>query len=106
MVKNFVKKVKKTLGRLKQTAFATVNALVIVYMLSPIPVYAGDYLAPINNFKNVALAVVGSLGGCVFVYGIVKFGESFQNGEFAALYTIGAGAIFVGGSILVGVITG
>lgn len=110
MVKNFVKKVKKTLGRLKQAAFATVHALVIAYMLSPIPVYAGDYLAPINNFKNVALAVVGSLGGCVLVYGIVKFGESFlkkdQNGEFAALYTIGAGAIFLGGSILVGVITG
>lgn len=110
MVKKFLKKVKMTLGRLKQAAFATVHALVIAYMLSPIPVYAGDYLAPINNFKNVILAVVGAAGGCVFIYGIVKFAESFQkkdqNGEYAAIYTIIAGAICVGASLIVTAITG
>lgn len=110
MVKNFVKKVKKILGRFRQAAFATVHALVIAYMLSPIPVYAGDYLAPINNFKNVILAVVGAAGGCVFIYGIVKFAESLQkkdqNGEYAAIYTIASGAILVGASLIVAAITG
>lgn len=110
MVKNFVKKVKKTFGRLKQAAFATVHALVIAYMLSPIPVYAADYLAPIINFKNVILAVVGSAGGCIVVYGVVKFAESFQkkdqNGEYAAIYTVIAGAICVGAAIIVPIITG
>ena len=110
MANNFVKKVKMTLGRLKQAAFATVHALVVAYMLSPIPVYAGDYLAPINNFKNVILAVVGAAGGCVFIYGIVKFAESFQkkdqNGEYAAIYTIIAGAILAGVAILAPIITG
>lgn len=119
MVKNIFKKVKDGCKKFKQavsaTTMAIVNAVVFAYILCPIPVYADpkgntSYLNPINNLKTVALALVGAFGGVIFIYGIVKFAESFQkkdqNGEYAALYTIGAGAIMAGGSIIIGILQG
>lgn len=119
MVKNIFKKVKDGCKKFKQaisaTMMAIVNAVVFAYILCPIPVYAdpkGDssYLKPINNLKIVALAIVGAFGTIVLIYGIVKFAESFQkkdqNGEYAALYTIGAGTILAGGSIILGILQG
>lgn len=119
MVKNIFKKVKDGCKKFKQavsaTTMAIVNAVVFAYILCPIPVYAdpkGDtsYLKPLINLKTVALALLGSFGGIVLIYGIVKFAESFQkkdqNGEYAALYTIAAGGILAGGSIILGILQG
>lgn len=118
MVKKFLNKVKSVCGRFRQAVLAAVNALVITYITAPIPVFATgntsagntSYLAPINKLKTVGLAVVGSIGGVVMVYGIYKFAQSFQkkdqNGEYQAAETIGAGAIMAGGSIVLGILLG
>lgn len=63
-----------------------------------------DYLAPLEKFKGVLLAVVGAFGAIILIYGIVKFAESFQkkdqSGEYQAAYTIGAGVIMIGASLI------
>lgn len=110
MVKKFLNKVKSVCGRFKHAVLAAVYALEIAY---PIPVYAAgntSYLAPINNLKTVGLAVIGSFGGVIIMYGIYKFAQSYQkkdqNGEYNAAETIGAGAIMCGGSIVLGILQG
>ncbi len=110
MVKKFLNKVKSVCGRFKHAVLAAVYALEIAY---PIPVYAAgnnSYLAPINNLKTVGLAVIGSFGGVIIMYGIYKFAQSYQkkdqNGEYSAAETIGAGAIMCGGSIIIGILQG
>lgn len=71
---------------------------------------AGSYTKNIDNTRTVMLTLVASIGGLVFVYGIVKFAESFQkkdqNGEYAAIYTIVAGGVLCAADLIYSVITG
>lgn len=100
MVKNIFKKVKKSCSKYKQTLMAIVNALVIAYIISPTPVFAAGYTAPLTKLKIVFISIVAAIGVIVVGYGGVKFAESFQkkdqNGEFNAIYTIAAGGIMIG----------
>lgn len=105
MVKNIFKKVKKGCSKYKQTLMAIVNALVIAYITSPIPVFAAGYIAPLTKLKTVFISIVAAAGVIVLGYGGVKFAESFQkkdqNGEFNAIYTVAAGGIMIGISALI-----
>lgn len=100
-VKSILKKVKNGCRKFKQTALAMVNALVIAYITSPIPVSAADtsYTTSLTKLKTVATSIVSAAGAIVLIYGGVKFAESFQkkdqNGEYSAIYTIAAGGIMI-----------
>lgn len=71
---------------------------------------AGSYTKGIDNTRTVMLTLVASVGGLIFIYGIVKIAESFQkkdqNGEYAAIYTIAAGVVLCAADVIYGVITG
>ncbi len=109
MVKNIFKKVKKGCSKYKQTLMAIVNALVIAYITSPIPVFAAGYTAPLTKLKTAFIAIIAAAGVIVLLYGVVKFAESFQkkdqNGEYNAIYTIVAGGIMTGISAFIAVIS-
>ena len=85
------------------------NALVIAYITSPIPVFAASYTAPLVKLKIAFIAIIASAGVIVLLYGVVKFAESFQkkdqNGEYSAIYTIVAGGIMTGISAFIAVIS-
>lgn len=108
-VKNIFKKVKNDCSKFKQTLIAIVNALVIAYITSPIPVFAAGYTAPLTKLKTAFIAIIASAGVIVLLYGVVKFAESFQkkdqNGEYSAIYTIVAGGIMTGISAFIAVIS-
>lgn len=108
-VKNIFKKVKNDCSKFKQTLIAIVNALVIAYITSPIPVFAASYTAPLVKLKIAFIAIIVSAGVIVLLYGVVKFAESFQkkdqNGEYSAIYTIVAGGIMTGISAFIAVIS-
>lgn len=108
-VKNIFKKVKNDCSKFKQTLIAIVNALVIAYITSPIPVFAASYTAPLVKLKIAFIAIIASAGVIVLLYGVVKFAESFQkkdqNGEYNAIYTIIAGGIMTGISAFIAVIS-
>lgn len=108
-VKNIFKKVKNDCSKFKQTLIAIVNALVIAYITSPIPVFAASYTAPLVKLKIAFIAIIASAGVIVLLYGVVKFAESFQkkdqNGEYSAIYTIIAGGIMTGISAFIAVIS-
>lgn len=108
-VKNIFKKVKNDCSKFKQTLIAIVNALVIAYITSPIPVFAASYTAPLVKLKIAFIAIIASAGVIVLLYGVVKFAESFQkkdqNGEYSAIYTIVAGGIMTGISAFIAVIS-
>lgn len=112
-VKKILKKAKNSCIKFKQAALAMINALVIAYITSPIPVSAASrtmalatsYTAPLEKLKTVAISIVAAAGVIVLIYGGVKFAESFQkkdqNGEYSAIYTIAAGGILIGISAIV-----
>lgn len=106
-VKSILKKVKNGCRKFKQTALAMVNALVIAYITSPVPVSAAatSYTTSLTKLKTVATSIVAAAGAIVLIYGGVKFAESFQkkdqNGEYSAIYTIAAGGIMIGISAVV-----
>ncbi len=108
-VKNIFKKVKNDCSKFKQTLIAIVNALVIAYITSPIPVFAASYTAPLVKLKIAFIAIIASAGVIVLLYGVIKFAESFQkkdqNGEYSAIYTIVAGGIMTGISAFIAVIS-
>lgn len=109
MAKNIFKKIKEGCKKFRQAIVATVNALVIAYITSPIPVYATSYTAPLTKLKTVFIAVIAAAGVIVLLYGVVKFAESFQkkdqNGEYAAIYTMIAGGLMTGISAVIAAIS-
>ena len=111
--KKTLKKMKNGCVKLKQMALVTINALVIMYITSPISAYAASknivvatsYTTSLTKLKTVAISIVAAAGAIVLIYGGVKFAESFQkkdqNGEYSAIYTIAAGGIMMGISAVI-----
>ena len=68
-----------------------------------------SYTKPLDSLKTVILTVLGSAGAAVLAYGIYSIAMSFrkkdQGGIEDAINTIAMGAIMLGGSFLIGVLT-
>jgi len=108
MIKKAVAKVKKGFKKFKETITATTAALVYSYMTRPVSVYAsGSYTAPLDNLKTVLITIAASAGVILIVYGVIRFALAFQkmdqNGEHQAIYTIIAGGILAGISVVLAV---
>lgn len=69
---------------------------------------AGSYTAPLENLKTVLITISGAAGAVLIVYGAIRFAIAFQkmdqNGEHSAIYTIIAGAVLGGISVVLGVL--
>lgn len=102
-------KVKTFFKRSKQAIMSSITALTISYMCAATPVYATEYLNPINKLKTVFISIVATAGVIVLGFGGLKFAEAFQkkdqNGEYNAIYTIVAGAIMIGISAIITALT-
>jgi len=109
MIKKVVTKVKNGFKKFKETITVTVAALAYSYMTRPIPVYAsGSYTAPLDNLKTVLITIAASAGAIIIIYGVIRFALAFQkmdqNGEHQAIYTIIAGGLLAGISIVLAVL--
>ena len=110
MIKKILNKVEKELSTMKETVKTVIAALTVTAMSAPTYASASqDYLNPINNLKDIGIAIVAAAGVIVLLYGGVKFAVSFQkmdqNGEHQAIYTIIAGGVMVGISAIVTALT-
>ena len=107
MIKKVVAKVGKGIEKFKETITVTVAALAYSYATRPLPVYAagGSYTAPL---KTVLITIAASAGVIIVIYGVIRFALAFQkmdqNGEHQAIYTIIAGGILAGISIVLAVL--
>ncbi len=113
MLKKIFEKVKKFMKENNQMMKAVVAAMIFAYYNLPVTVYAsGDaaYLKPLNALKTVLLALVGTAGIIVFIFGIVKLAESIQNtnngGAFDSWKLIGAGGLMASASVLLALFAG
>ena len=109
MIKKVVTKVKSGFKKFKETITVTVAALAYSYMTRPVPVYAsGSYTAPLDNLKTVLITIAASAGVIIIIYGVIRFALAFQkmdqNGEHHAIYTIIAGGLLAGISIVLAVL--
>lgn len=103
-------KEKNVVTKVKETAGIIIKSMIMAYVTSPVFVYADDsYLKPLNTLKTIAISIVVAAGALVLIYGVVKFGTSFQkmdqNGEHQAIYTIISGVVMIGVSAIVGALT-
>lgn len=110
MIKKVVAKVRKGIEKFKETITVTIAALAYSYVTRPLPVYAagGSYTAPLDNLKTVLITIAASAGVIIIIYGVIRFALAFQkmdqNGEHQAIYTIIAGGILAGISIVLAVL--
>lgn len=109
MMKKVVAKAKEGFKKFKETITVTLVALAYSYMTRPIPVYAsGSYTAPLDNLKTVLITIAASAGVIILIYGVIRFALAFQkmdqNGEHQAIYTIVAGGLLAGISVVLAVL--
>lgn len=111
MIKKVVTKVKEGLKKFREIISVTVAALAYSYMTRPMTVLAaggGSYTAPLDNLKTILITIAASAGVILVIYGVIRFALSFQkmdqNGEHQAIYTIIAGGLLAGISIVLAVL--
>ena len=107
MIKNFLTKIDKKLSNSNKTMPMIVAMLIFSYLSRPIPVHA-TYLAPLTNLKVLLLSILALLGVIVAAFGLYRLADSLQHmdqgGERQGYLGIAAGAIMVGGSVILGVL--
>lgn len=107
MIKKMMKKIRKVVVSFRETVMPVASAILISYLIRPIPVYA-SYTQPLDNLKTILITIAGSAGVILVVYGAIRFAIAFQkmdqNGEHSAIYTIIAGGVLIGISAILGVL--